>query len=88
MWHKFSSKHKQRDANVDTVLSNEELKTLFTGNKIHRRLLSQRHIDVATVDSDSDRTIPITLESSNSIFFKTDKISYRICCCYVLYVSM
>ena len=44
IWHKFLFKHKIRDENVDTVLSTEELKTLFTGSKIHRRLLSQTHI--------------------------------------------
>ena len=46
IWHKFLSKHKRRDSNVDMALSNEELKTLFTGSKIHQRLLSQTHINV------------------------------------------
>ena len=41
IWHKFLSKHKMRDENVDTVLSTEEVKKLFTGSKIHRRLMSQ-----------------------------------------------
>ena len=58
IWHKFLSKHKRRDSNVDTALSTEELKTLFTGSKIHRRLLSQTHINVESENSDSDSDDP------------------------------
>ena len=58
IWYKFLSKCKKRDANVDTVLSTEELKTLFTGSKIHRRLLSQTHINVESENSDSDSDDP------------------------------
>ena len=58
IWHKFLSKHKMRDANVDNVLSTEELKTLFTGSKIHRRLLGQTHINVESENSDSDSDVP------------------------------
>ena len=58
IWHKFLSKHKRRDSNVDMALSNEELKTLFTGSKIHRRLLSQTHINVESENSDSDSHDP------------------------------
>ena len=47
-----------RDANIDTILSTEELKTLFTGSKIHRRLLSQTHINVESENSDSDSDDP------------------------------
>ena len=58
IWHKFLSKHKRRDSNVDMALSNEELKTLFTGSKIHQRLLSQTHINVESENSDSDSDDP------------------------------
>ena len=58
IWHKFLSEHKMRDANVDTALSTEELKTLFTGSKIHRRLLSHTHINVESENSDSDSDDP------------------------------
>ena len=54
IWHKFLSKHKIRDENVDTVLSTEELKTLFTGSKVHRRPLSQTHITEESENSDTD----------------------------------
>ena len=58
IWHKFLSRHKNRAANVDTVLSKEELKTLFTGSKIHRRLLSQTHRNVESENSDSESDDP------------------------------
>ena len=58
IWHKFLSKHKRRDSNVDMALSTEELKTLFTGSKIHWRLLSQTHINVESENFDSDSDDP------------------------------
>ena len=58
IWHKYLSRHKMRVADVDTVLSNEELKTLFTGSKIHRRIVSRKHINVESENSDSESEDP------------------------------
>ena len=58
IWHNFLSKHKIRNVNVDTVLSNDELKTLFTGSKIHKRLLSQQNITEESENSDTDSDDP------------------------------
>ena len=78
IWHKFLSKHKMRDANVDTVLSTEELKTLFTGSKIHRRLLSQTHINVESDSDDPDYVPTNQAESTDDSESESENIEENI----------
>ena len=60
------SKHKITDGNVDTVLSNDELKKLFSGSKIQRRLVSHTHITDVPENSDTDSDDPVYVPTNEA----------------------